>query len=164
MSRHHHDLLREGITTGLLGAFSVAIWFLAIDSAQGHPLSTPSVLGQVLLYGSTAPSLTPIEAGPLAAYTLLHVGAFVLFGVGVTHLVHLAMYSPLARFALFIVAVVFELFFFMLTYMLFAGTSHLFPWWSVLGANTLALVAMGSYLGRTHPGLVRGLARDSLGA
>jgi len=163
MSRHHHELLPEGITTGLLGAFSVAIWFLVVDGAQGHPLSTPSVLGQVLLYGSSTPAVTPIATGPLVAYTLLHVGAFVLFGIGVTHLVHLAMYSALARFALFIVAVVFELFFFMLTYLLFAGTSYLFPWWSVLGANTLALLVMGSYLRRTHPGLARGLARESLG-
>ena len=74
------------------------------------------------------------------------------------------MASALARFGLMIVAVVFELFFFMVTFMLFAGTLYLFPWWSVLTANTLALLAMGFYLRARHPSLSRRYASESLGA
>ena len=164
MTRHRHDLLSEGLMTGILGAVAVAGWFLIIDLIQGRPLATPSVLGQVILYGRTAPVVTPAEIGPALAYTLLHIGAFVLFGIGVTQLVHLAMSSPLARFGLMIVAVVFELFFFMLTYMLFAGTLYLFPWWSVLTANTLALLAMGYYLAGRHRSLGRRFAGQALGS
>ncbi len=163
MPRHHHDVLREGLITGVLGAAAVAGWFLVTDLVQGRPLSTPSVLGQVILYGITAPTVTPAETGPVVAYTLLHLGVFVLFGILVTQLVHLAMYAALARFALMAVAVVFELFFFGVTYMLFAGTSYLFPWWSVLAANTLSLAAMGYYLAQRHPGLRHQYAREALG-
>jgi hypothetical protein len=163
MARHRHDLLREGLTTGIIGAVAVAGWFLIADLAQGRPLATPSVLGQVILYGRTAPVVTPVEFGPALAYTLLHVGAFVLFGIGVTELVHLAMTSPLARFGLMIVAVVFELFFFLVTFTLFAGTV-LFPWWSVLAANSLALLAMGYYLATRHRSLGRRFAGEALGA
>jgi hypothetical protein len=159
-----HDLLREGILTGALGAIVVAGWFLVTDLLQGRPLSTPSVLGQVILYGITDPVVSPPAAGPVVAYTLLHFGAFALFGVGVTHMIHLAMSSSIARFALMIVAVVFELFFFMVTYALFTGTSYLFPWWSVLAANTLSLLAMSYLLLRRHPGLRQQFEREPLGA
>ena len=36
-----HDLLREGILTGALGAVVVAGWFLVTDLLQGRPFSTP---------------------------------------------------------------------------------------------------------------------------
>ena len=162
--QHRHDLLREGIFTGVVGAMAVAGWFLVVDVLQGRFLATPHVLGQVILFGVRNPVITPVDAAPVVAYTLLHIGAFIGFGIAVTHLVHLAMYSPLVRFALMIVAVVFELFFFMVTYALFTGTSNLFPWWSVLAANTLSLAAMAFYLAKRHPGLKRQYQREPLGA
>lgn len=163
-TENKHNLLREGIITGLIGAMVVAGWFLITDVAQGRPLSTPSVLGQVILYGIREPVLSPPVMGPTIAYTLLHFGAFALFGVAATALVHAAMRSPLARFGVMIMAVVFELFFFMMTYAVFTGTSYLFPWWSVLAANTLSLLAMSYTLVRRHPGLRRQFAREPLGA
>jgi hypothetical protein len=164
MTRHHHDLFREGLLTGALGAAVVAVWFLVTDTLQGRPLSTPSILGQVILFGNTAPSVTPPETGPVIAYTLLHIGAFVLFGILVTQLVHFAMSSSLARFALMMLAVVFELFFLIMLYAVFHATSYLFPWWSVLAANTLSLLSMGAYLKRGHPGLRHQYRKEPLGA
>jgi hypothetical protein len=164
MTRHRHELFREGLLTGAVGAAAVAVWFLITDLAQGRPLSTPSILGQVILYGSTTPVVTPIQTAPLLAYTLLHIGAFVLFGIAITQLVHLAMSSPLARFGLMMLAVVFEVFFLIMLYAVFHATSSLFPWWSVLGANTLSLLAMGYYLKRNHPGLRHQYQKEPLGA
>ncbi len=159
-----HNLLREGMMVGALGAAAVAVWFLVTDIVQGRPLSTPSVLGQVLLYGITTPVVAPAQTGPLVAYTLLHIGLFVLFGIVVTELVHLAMTSGLARFALMILAVVFEVFFFAVTYTLSEATRNLFPWWSVLAANSLALICMSWYLARNHPALRGEYQKEPLGA
>ncbi|HEU5219606.1 MAG TPA: hypothetical protein VFU23_13180 [Gemmatimonadales bacterium] len=158
-----HDLLREGILIGAVGAIVVAGWFLVTDLLQGRPLSTPSVLGQVILYGITDPVVSPPALGPVVAYTLLHFGAFALFGVAVTQMIHLSMSSALARFGLMITAVVFELFFFMVTYALFTATSFLFPWWSVLAANTLSLLAMSIVTLRAHPGLREQFSLEPLG-
>ena len=163
MPQHRHELLREGLITGLIGAAVVAVWFLIIDLVQGRPLATPSVLGQVILYRLSTPVITPPDTAAVIAYTLLHIGAFVLFGIAVTHLVHLAMSSPLARFGLMMVAVVFEVFFLIMIYAAFNLTS-LFPWWSVLAANTLSLVSMGYYLKRSHPGLRHQYEKEPLGA
>ncbi len=163
MVKHQHSLLGEGSLTGLIGAVIVAVWFLITDTLQGRPLSTPSVLGQVFLYHITTPSVSPPETGPVVAYTCLHLGAFVLFGIVLTQLIHLAMSSPLARFGLPVIAVCFELFFVFMTYAVFQVTSSLFPWWSVLCANTLSLAGMGIYLYKRHPGLRLQYQREPLG-
>ena len=163
MSRHHHSLVREGFVSGIIGAAAVAVWFLISDLLQGRPLSTPSVLGQVVLFGNSTPSVAPAESGPVLAYTLLHLGAFVIFGILLTQIIHLAMSSPLARFGLLVIAVCFELLFVFMTYAVFHQTSYLFPWWSVLAANTLSLTGMGIYLYRRHPGLRLQYQREPLG-
>ncbi len=163
MVKHQHSLLREGATTGLIGAGIVAVWFLITDLLQGRPLSTPSVLGQVFLYHLSTPSVSPAETGPVVAYTCLHVGAFVLFGIVLTQMVHLAMSSPLARFGLLVIAVCFEFFFIFMMYAVLQMTSSLFPWWSVLCANSLSLAGMGIYLYRRHPGLRLQYQREPLG-
>jgi len=163
MADERHSLTREGFLAGMVGAVAVMVWFLLTDLAQGRPLSTPSVLGQIILFRATEPVVTPVQIGAVVGYTLLHVGAFLLFGIVATQLVHYAMRSPLARFGLMMLAVVFEVFFLIMIYAAFNATSYLFPWWSVLAANTLSLLAMGWYLKRTHPGLREQYASEPLG-
>ena len=46
--RASHSVWREGAVAGLLGAGTVALWFLVRDTLAGVPLRTASVLGQVL--------------------------------------------------------------------------------------------------------------------
>ena len=163
MARHHHSFAKESIVTGALGAATVAVWFLILDTIAGRPLATPNVLGQVILFGRTDPVPTPIHWPAVLGYTSLHVAAFVLFGMVVTWLVFRADRSAIALFALFMLSVVFEGFFYGLVAMLSIGTT-LFPAWTVLGANALAAAAMGGYLVARHPAMRRRLAREPLGA
>lgn len=164
MVAHRHSLVREGMVAGLLGAGAVALWFLILDSAEGHPFTTPSVLGQVVVFRNLEPVVASPDWTAVAAYTAVHVAAFLLFGLLVTALVFQADKSRLALFALFMLLVAFEAFFSGLMTMLFEGTAGLFPLWKVLAANTLALIAMGTYLLRRHPAILRRLAREPLGS
>jgi hypothetical protein len=162
--RHHHSLLREGFIVGVLGAFGVALWFLILDLIAGRPFFTPSVLGQVLLFGRTTPDTASVDTTAVAAYTCLHFGVFVLFGIGVTQMVHWAIVNPLARFALLMIFAAFEVFFYGFIHMLSAATGGLFPLWTVLGANTVAALLMAAYLWVRHPSLRRRLQEEPLGA
>ncbi|HET9513240.1 MAG TPA: hypothetical protein VFO95_04865 [Gemmatimonadales bacterium] len=161
--RHHHSVLKEGIVAGMLGALAVAIWFLAVDLFQGRPFFTPSVLGQILLLGRALPATETIDASAVVLYTGFHFVAFVLFGMLVTKLVHLAVNNPVIRFGLVMVFVVFEVFFWGFTYMFFAGTRGLFPRGAILIANTFAAIVMAVYLWRRHPSLKRALRHEPLG-
>ena len=163
MARHHHSFRKESAITGALGGFSVAAWYLLLDVLAGRPLATPSLLGQVLLLGRTNPVADPIVWSAVVAYTAVHFAAFLVLGALVTWLVFQADKNSLALFALFMLAVTFEVFFYGLVTMLSHGTS-LFPAWTVLGANAVAAAAMGGYLIVRHPALRRRLARHPLGA
>jgi hypothetical protein len=164
MNKHHHSLGQESITTGLIGAGVVALWFLALDLIKGQPLITPSVLGQVIIFQKTDPNLVEPVMAAVAGYTALHLAAFLTLGALATWLVFQADRNNIARFALLILFVTFEVFFYGLIVMFFQGTSGLFPFWTVLVANTLSAVAMGWYLYRRHPALKRALEREALGA
>ena len=163
MTRHHHSFGRESFVTGLIGAGAVALWFLAVDMITGKPFATPSILGQVFLFGKTTPEIGVVDWTAVAAYTGLHVAAFLVFGALVTKLVFLADRFGIFRFALMMLFVAFEFFFYGILVMLFQGTAGIFPLWSVLAANSLAALGMGTYLYRRHPALQRGLAREPLG-
>ena len=67
MVHHRHNLAREGAVTGVIGAVVVAAWFFFIDLAQGRPLATPSVLGEVFVFGSAAPSLAVVNFAAVVA-------------------------------------------------------------------------------------------------
>ncbi len=164
MVHHRHNLAREGAVTGVIGAVVVAGWFFLIDIAQGRPLATPSVLGEVFVFGATAPSFTVINLWAVVAYTIIHLLVFTVIGMALTSLFHASMVSPLARPALMMSFIMFEFFFFGVTLLYNARTGHLFPAWSVLLANLLSAGAMGGWLWRGHPSIRRSIAKLPLGA
>src|SRR5882757_3061805 len=80
------SVLTEGIAAGFLGATGVALWFLGVDLAAGHPLQTPSVLGGVLLRVlGGADNLGPLAGAAL--YTPFHFAAFLVIGIVASALV-----------------------------------------------------------------------------
>jgi hypothetical protein len=154
----------EGTYAGAIGGTVVAVWFLILDLLQGHPLRTPSVLGQVLLFGRNTPDLAAVDFGAVIAYTAVHFGAFLLLGIGLVRLVRWAASESIVRYALLQVFLVFEVFFYGLLMLASEATRALFPFWTVLIANTLAALAMGIYLWRMHPEFRRLLRETPLGA
>jgi hypothetical protein len=162
--RHHHSLLQEGVESGLIGGVIVATWFLILDLLKGQPLATPSILGQLIILGRGTPDTTRLVPEAIASYSFLHFGGFILFGMGVCELVHLAVRESFFRFALLVVFVVFEVFFLGVVEIFFQGTRGLFPGWQVLVANTLAAAGMGIYFWLRHPSLKRALRHEALGA
>lgn len=158
-----HSILGEGSTVGIVGAVIVALWFLVLDLSHHRPFYTPSILGQVMLLGRETPS-TSLVPEAIAAYSFVHFAAFIIFGLISVQLVHLATRQSFFRFALLLLVVGFEFFFYGFSYIFFAGTRGLFPWWSILGANTLAVLGMGAYLFWFHPGLRQSLDHEPLGA
>ena len=154
----------EGTWIGLLGAGVVALWFLARDVAAGHPLRTPSILGQVLLMGKSAPNVDQLDFAGIILYTAAHVFVFLLFGMAIAHLIRWSVKNHFVRYALLQVFLAFELFFCVVLLVFREETRALFPLLSVLIANTLAAVAIGIYLWWHHPELRESMRQTPLGA
>ena len=138
-----HSILGEGTDVGVIGGLIVAVWFLVLDAAAGMPLRTPSLLGQVVLFGDSTPDLHVIF-GAVLLYTAFHFLTFALLGMGLVALVHWGIDNPIVRYALLPLFLVFEVMFYGLIEVLSERTQELFPFWTVVGANTLAAIGMGA--------------------
>lgn len=162
MSDRPHSVASEGTDVGIIGGLVVAVWFLVLDTLAGRPLLTPSLLGQVVLFGDSTPE-RHIVFGAVLVYTAFHFLVFALLGMGLVALVHWGIDNPVVRYALLPLFLVFEVMFYGLIEVLSERTQELFPFWAVLAANTLAAAAMGIYLWRRHPKLRQRIEKTPLG-
>ncbi len=71
----------EGILVGVLGATTIAVFFLLLDLAIGRPLATPNALGAALFLGAVRPLHEPVQPVLILGYTLMHGAAFVAVGM-----------------------------------------------------------------------------------
>ncbi len=148
-------VLTEGFITGLIGAGIVAAWFLLLDTIEGRPLWTPSLLGTVLFMGpSQAVLMKRVDPGMVAAYTIVHNVAFVVVGVVASFLVGEMEKVPPLGIALVFLFVFFETAF--QIFLIAVGQPLLgeIAFWGVAVANLLAALGMAVYLWYRHPRIV----------
>jgi len=148
-------LYQEGLIAGLVGAATVALWFLIIDVIQGRPLYTPTVLGAALFgrgAGLPAPDAGP-DLGMVLMFTWVHGLAFVVVGGIIARLLSVAERRPSAGFGILMLFVLFE-FGFIAVAMLFAQpVLRALAWPAIVVANLLAAATMGGYFRLRHPNL-----------
>lgn len=159
-----HPVIRQGIVAGLIGAGLVAVWFLLVDMIAGRPLFTPGALGSAILHGAGGLTGVEISTATVLGYTLIHLAAFLLFGMIVSGLVTQAEKFPPLVFGLLILFVVFETFFIVMVAMLGTWLMEELAWWSVLAGNLLASASMGWYMWRVHPVLREEMTNEHLWA
>jgi ABC-type Mn2+/Zn2+ transport system permease subunit len=163
MDRQRHSTIREGILTGLVGGVAAAVWHLIVDLSRGEPFHTPSVLGQVLLGGDSTPTRTVIPEA-VAGYALLHFALFVLLGIAIVALTHMASRNPTLRMGVWLGLVIAFLLSLGFLLVLYWATHQRFPWVSALGGSILGVGSMGLFLWRRHPGLRGTFDEAPLGA
>ena len=152
-SRDVTKLYQEGLVAGLVGAATVALWFLVVDTIQGRPFYTPTVLGAALFgRGAPWPDGLP-DLGMVLMFTWVHGLAFVVIGGVVSRLLTLAEQQPSLGFGVLMLFVFFE-FGFIAAAMLFAApVLRALAWPLILVANLLAAATMGGYFWLRHPNL-----------
>jgi hypothetical protein len=154
--RYRIGLILEGALVGLVGAVLVAAWFLAYDLAHGAPLYTPSVLGTAL-FNADGPVVVGLWL--VAKYTIVHVVAFVLFGIAVSGLFRLADREPAVLFAAFMLLCCFQVAFIAILKITAEWALDPVPWWSLVVANLLATGGMLAVLFPRHPAAWRPWSR-----
>jgi hypothetical protein len=148
-----NELVYRGLVTGLFGGAIVAVWFLAADMVSSAPLHTASALGSAVLLGAAGPDEVQLNFGVITAYSVLHLMAFSVIGVGFAWLAHRVEGRPdfgLRAFGLFL-----------LIEGLFLGTLGMtsgwivqeLGWLTILVSNALAVLGMAMWLWRSRPKL-----------
>jgi hypothetical protein len=149
-------LYQEGIVAGILGAATVAVWFLILDTINGRPLYTPTVLGTALFrrgVGLGALDALPASLEMVLMFTWVHGLAFAAIGGLASRLLGMAERNPSIGFGVLLLFVVFEAGFTVAAMMFAAPVLHALTWPAVLVANLLAAAVMGGYFRLRHPTL-----------
>ena len=146
----------EGIVAGLLGAATVALWFLALDGVAGRPLHTPTLLGTALFRGGmglASPETVPVSLEMVVLYTWVHALVFCVIGGVAARLLAVAERQPNAGFGILLLFVVLAFGFLVVALIFAEPILQALTWPAILGGNLLAAVAMGVYFWRRHPDL-----------
>ena len=151
MVRAQRSVLREGVITGVIGAATVALWFLIYDVWRGQPLFTPALLGTAIFYGVGSPLSIGIASGPVIGYSIVHVLAFIGFGIVAACMLMASEREPAILIAFVSLFAVFEVCFFVVMRTLSQAILGTLGWWAILAGNLLASIAMLWYLVRAHP-------------
>ncbi len=146
-------LYKEGIVAGIVAAATIAIWFLIVDTLNGRPLYTPTVLGTALFQrgeGLISPESLPVSLGIVLMFTWVHGLAFIIIGGIASRLLGIAEQNPNLGFGILLLFVVFEFGFLAVNLVFAEAVLHALVWQTILVGNLLAAAAMSSYLWHQH--------------
>lgn len=150
-------VVRDGIFAGLIGACTVAIWFLAYDAFRGQPLRTPALLGAVVFGTGAELQAVAIDLATIIGYTVLHCLGFIAFGIIAAFLIVAAERQPILLLGLFMLFSAFEVLFFGLVMIFAQSLVGAVLWWTIFMGNLLATTAMLAYFFLGHRALGRRL-------
>ena len=147
---------QEGMVAGVLGALTIALWFLLLDTFSGRPLWTPTVLGIALFRGGAglgAPETLPVSVEMVLMFTWVHGLVFVALGGIAARLLGHVERHPGSGFGVLLFFVVFQFGFIVAATLGAAPALRALSPWSILVANLLAAATMTVYFRRRHPRL-----------
>lgn len=140
--RQSEKIVIRGIIGGFIAATVLALWFLTIDTMNGHPFRTPAFLASILAH------VEGIErsAGLIAMYTALHYVAYCTVGIIVAWLINRLGTAPSLLLGLVLGFLLFDLIFYF--GIVYTGVDILqeLGWPEVLFGNLLAGAALMGYL------------------
>ena len=155
-------VFKEGLIAGLVGAGTIALWFLIIDMGRGQPFFTPGALGSALFLGSSDPTAVIVSVATVAGYSIIHIGAFFATGFIAAAIAGYAEDTPPLIIGAVMLFAAFEAFFMGLMALSAEFLLSALAWWAIVVGNVLATVSMGSYLWVKHPKLREALAANPM--
>jgi hypothetical protein len=141
----------RGLLAGVVGATALAAWFLVIDGSQGAPLRTPAFLANSLL---GVEGIIMGGFGPIALYTLIHYGGFIVVGLVVSWLLTLVETASPVLLGLVLGFALFDIVFYGSVIVTGVNVVELLGWPEVLAGNLIAGVCLMGVMhltGATRP-------------
>ena len=147
--KHRRSLLVEGVTTGVIGATAVAVWFLVVDTIAGRPFYTPELLGSAV-FSLFGPAGDDSRLQHILGYTLWHYAAYIVIGTVLAAIVRRAQDDPNVLAGLAIFFFVYQLGFYGIVALLSETLLGNLAWYQIGMANVVSSLLMGWYLWHTH--------------
>ena len=145
------DFVYDASHSAAFGGSAVALFFLVLDSIQGQPFRTPSILGSALFLGASPSSAVPVQMDMVAYYTIVHFLVFGLVGMLLSILVHEAeLHARHPGEVLAAAVLLLEGAFLVSTHVLLPGVLEELGGVRVFVANVLAVAVMLAFLLQSH--------------
>jgi hypothetical protein len=159
MERASTGTTRNGLVVGFIAYAAVAVFYSAFDVlASRGPLYTVNSLGRALFRGvrdtGALGGPVQIDLPAVLLYNGIHLLVAVIIGLVVVWLVDRAVqHPPHAALMMAVIVAGFVATIFAVGW-LTEGIRPVLPWWSIVLANTFAVLAAVVYLRRRRPGLL----------
>jgi hypothetical protein len=145
------DIVFDAFFSAGVGGSIVAIFFLVVDSLNGQPFFTPTLMGSVLFGGVAAESVTEPDLAIVAYYSIVHFVAFGILGTAISVLVHeLELHSANPATLLFTIFAIFEVGFFGVCSVFMPGVLARLGLAQVAVANLLCAAGIGLWMVYSH--------------
>ena len=145
-------IMENGILAGIIGASTVAVWFLVLDVVtRGLPFYTPSLLGSILFAGLAPEQVTGLDGGAIFAYTGLHGVLFLCAGMGLAAMFVQFERNPQVGLVLLLLFVTFEAILWGVGVSMIPALAGEVGTWAILIANVSSAGVMFAFLLRRNP-------------
>ena len=159
------DLVFDSFYSGAIGGSVVALFFLVVDTIRAEPLFTPSLMGSVLFRGADAATVSGVDLGMVASYSIVHFLSFGALGTLASLAVHeVALRARHPALVLLILFLIFEGAFALATGLFAPGAMARVGAGWVAAANLLAASGMGLFFLTSHEPAVWRRVRAAVGA
>lgn len=145
-------IAENGVLAGMIGATTVAVWFLILDLlTRGMPFFTPSLLGSILFAGVTPDEVTGLNGAAIFAYTGVHGILFLAAGTMLAWMFEQFERNPQVGLVLLLLFVTFEAILWGVGVSIIPGLAGAVGAWAILVANVASAAVMFVFLLRRHP-------------
>jgi hypothetical protein len=164
MRKETQDVLRGGLYTGLIGYFTIVVFFAVVNVAAGRsPFHTAALLGSALFFDLRDPAALVVAAPPVLTFNMVHALVMLAAGTVMSWLIALSEKYPVMQWVV-LVALIFVGFHLFAAVQLFAGPLlGALGWVQITAASVAAAAAMGWFLLEQHPLLRRELREIAMG-
>jgi hypothetical protein len=147
-------VLRGGLFAGLIGYFTIVLFFATYNVIGGHsPFETAALLGGALFFGLRDPAQLVVTPATVLTFNMVH--ALVMLGIGflTSWLVAKSEEYPLSQYAVLVALVFVSVHLFVAVYIFASPVMGSDAWFPIALASVAAAVTMGWYLLWIHPAL-----------
>jgi len=157
-------ILEGGLFAGLIGYFTIVLFFAVFNLVGGHsPFETAALLGSALFFGLRDPSQLQVTPAAVLTFNMIHALVMLAVGFLTSWLVAKSEKYPVSHYAVLVALVFVGFHLFAAVYFFASPIMGSRAWLPIALASIAAAIAMGGYLLWLHPTLRRQLRQVPMG-
>ena len=145
------DVLYDAFFAAAIGGATLGLFFLLVDSFDGRPFFTPSLMGSTLFLGASPDAVTEVRLDMVAYFTMIHFALFGWLGLALSLMVHeVEVHSRHPREVILTLFLVLEGGFLIAANIFMPGVTAAIGMGRIVVGNLLTAIAMALFMMKSH--------------